>query len=57
LDFINSVVDCCNGELGFEIFTRHQYKAIVKDRDGKEIELNSCLVVLRSNDISIYHKN
>lgn len=57
VDFINSVVECCNGELGFEIFTRHQYKAMGKDRDGNEIELNNCLVVLRSNEISVYHKN
>lgn len=57
VDFINSVVECCSGELGFEIFTKHQYKAMGKDRDGNEIELNNCLVVLRSNEISVYHKN
>jgi hypothetical protein len=56
-DFIDSVVKSCNGELGFDIFTKHLYKAIGKDRDGNEIEFKSCLVVLRNKEISVYHKN
>ncbi len=57
LEFITEVVDSCNTELGYTIFSKQHYKAFGKDREGQQIELKSCLVVLRNREISIYHKN
>jgi len=54
--FIKSVVEKCKNKIKYSILTEETYSAIIKDTEGNDYNVNSYLVILRSNKIAVYHR-
>lgn len=54
-EFIKSLVEHCKDNIGYSILFEKQYNAEINDKEGNTHILESFLIVLRRNNIKIYH--
>lgn len=55
-DFMKSVFKKCKDQIGYELLTDEIYKAVIKDRDGNDYPVKNYMMILRNNNIQVYHK-
>jgi len=55
-DFIKSVVNRCKNQIKYSILAENSYSAVIKDFDGEDFDVNSYLMILRSDKIEVYHR-
>jgi hypothetical protein len=54
--FIKSVFDKCKDRINYSVLTEDSYSAVIKDADGNDYKVNSYLMILRNNKITVFHK-
>jgi len=54
--FIKSVVEKCKNKINYSVLIEETYSAIIKDTEGNDYNVNSYLMILRSNKIAVYHR-
>lgn len=54
--FINKVFENCKEEIGYSILTDETYKAVIKNSEGDDIDIESYMLTIRNNCIKVYHK-
>lgn len=54
--FIKRIVANCKDSIGYSILSEESYRAIIKDGEGKDYDVNNYLLILRNNTIQVYHK-
>lgn len=55
--FINSIFAKFNSGNKYSIHNKHIYKAKIKDREDGDYEVENYLLVLRNNQLEMYHRN
>jgi hypothetical protein len=54
--FIKSVVNECKNTIKYSILADNSYSATIKDFEGEDFNVDSYLMILRSDKIEVYHK-
>ncbi len=52
---MKSVFKKCKDKIGYQLLTDETYSAIIKNLEGEDYKVNSYLMILRNNKITVYH--
>lgn len=54
--FMKSVYKDCKDRINYDLLTDDTYSAVIKNSEGEDYNVNSYLMILRNNKITVYHK-
>lgn len=56
-DFIQSVFDQCKDRIGYDLIEKKEYKRVIKDQDGNDLDTETYLLIARNKKIKTVHRN